>query len=99
MSDKQSHHLVRVRAAFAAAVTLSATNRAPDGKPQTRLCRFAGMRAIFAGAGIVCPGWVVYHLPFIGGFPTTPLWKGAVDGVPRLWVDEATVRRGCDDKA
>ena len=99
MSERQSHHLVRVRAAFAATVTLSATDRAPDGEPQTSLRRFAGMRAIFAGAGVVCPWGIIDHLPFVRGFAATPLRKGAVDGVPWLGVDEAAVRRGCDDKA
>ena len=93
-------NLVGVRATFAAPIARLAPDCAPDGKPEASLRRLAGMmRAILAGARVVCPGWVVNNLPSVGGLPAAPLRQQAVDGIPRLGVDKTAVRGGCNDQA
>ena len=89
-NEREKHHLVGVGAAFAAAVALFASNGAAHAEPQAGLRRGAHSGAVPARArGAVVAD--VLH-PHVRSVPVSPLRELAVDGVPRLRLDEAAVR-------
>ena len=75
----------------ASTITLLATNRAPDGHPQTGLSGIAHVGAVPASARDIAM-WV----PNVGGFPAMPLWEFAVNSVPRFGLDKTAV--SCDGR-